>query len=150
MAAAHTCQRALRLPFSRLLAPADQRHTDGESERELSGIIDDAAHCPAYFQLLVKALVLPGLQELEHTAVLHVVLCEQDRVPPSRFSRHFTDSLPAGHRSPCSTASVTFRCSRSALLSFLITFIEECCLRMSGPVWREQTQRPFRHEIKRF
>lgn len=71
LAVAHILgQRALRLPFSRLLATLPISATpDGVSERELSGIIDDAAHCPAYFQLLVKALVLPGLQELEHTAV---------------------------------------------------------------------------------
>jgi pimeloyl-ACP methyl ester carboxylesterase len=29
----------------------------------------------------------------------HLVLCEKDRVvPPSRFSRHFTDSLPSDHK----------------------------------------------------
>ncbi|HYB83390.1 MAG TPA: alpha/beta hydrolase, partial [Mycobacterium sp.] len=28
----------------------------------------------------------------------HLVLCEKDRVvPPSRFSRHFTESLPKDH-----------------------------------------------------
>lgn len=92
LAVAHILgQRALRLPFSRLLATLPISATpDGVSERELSGIIDDAAHCPAYFQLLVKALVLPGLQELEHTAVpSHVVLCEQDRVVPPSRSRCF-------------------------------------------------------------
>jgi len=66
----------------------------------VSGIVDDAAHCPAYFQLLVKALLQPGLLELAQTAVpAHVVLCGKDRVvPPSRFGRHFTDFLPAGTR----------------------------------------------------
>jgi len=92
-------QRTLRLPFSRRLTalPLSGSPT-GISERHLSGIIDDAAHCPAYFQLLLKALLLPGLQELAHTAVpAHLVLCEKDRVvPPRRFSRHFTDFLPAG------------------------------------------------------
>ncbi|OSC43033.1 alpha/beta hydrolase [Mycobacterium decipiens] len=102
LAAAHLLgQRALRLPFSRLLATLPiSGSPDGVSERELSGVVDDAAHCPAYFQLLLKALLLPGLQELEHTAApSHLVLCEKDRVvPPKRFSRHFTDYLPAGHR----------------------------------------------------
>lgn len=90
-------QRTLRLPYSRRLATLPLSGApDGISERQLSGIVDDAAHCPAYFQLLVKALVSPGLTELAQTAVpAHLVLCEKDRVvPPSRFSRHFTDFLP--------------------------------------------------------
>jgi pimeloyl-ACP methyl ester carboxylesterase len=94
-------QRTLRLPLSRQLAALPLSGSPaGISERQLSGIIDDAAHCPAYFQLLVKALLLPGLQELAQTAVpAHLVLCEKDRVvPPRRFSRHFTDFLPAGTR----------------------------------------------------
>jgi pimeloyl-ACP methyl ester carboxylesterase len=94
-------QRTLRLPLSRRLTalPLSGSPT-GISERQLSGIIDDAAHCPAYFQLLVKALLLPGLQELADTAVpAHLVLCEKDRVvPPRRFSRHFTDFLPSDTR----------------------------------------------------
>ncbi len=94
-------QRTLRLPFSRRLAtlPLSGSPT-GINKRALSGIVDDAAHCPAYFQLLVKALLMPGLQELAQTAVpAHLVLCEKDRVvPPRRFSRHFTDFLPAGTR----------------------------------------------------
>jgi pimeloyl-ACP methyl ester carboxylesterase len=91
-------QRALQLPFSRKLATLPLSGTpEGVSERQLSGIVDDAAHCPAYFQLLLKALLLPGLLELAQTAVpAHLVLCEKDRVvPPRRFSRHFTDYLPA-------------------------------------------------------
>ena len=73
---------------------------DGVSERELSAIIDDVAHCPAYFQLLVKALLLHGLRELAHTAVpAHLVICEKDRVVPApRFSRHFTTHLPDDHQ----------------------------------------------------
>jgi len=91
-------QRALQLPFSRKLATLPLSGSpDGVSERQLSGIVDDAAHCPAYYQLLLKALLLPGLLELAQTAVpAHLVLCEKDRVvPPRRFSRHFTDFLPA-------------------------------------------------------
>jgi pimeloyl-ACP methyl ester carboxylesterase len=92
-------QRALRLPFSRQLATWPLSGSpDGVSDRQLSGIVDDAAHCPAYFQLLVKALLQPGLLELAETAVpAHLVLCEKDRIfPPRRFSRHFTDFLPEG------------------------------------------------------
>jgi pimeloyl-ACP methyl ester carboxylesterase len=94
-------QRTLQLPFSRTLATLPLSGSPyGISERQLSGIVDDAAHCPAYFQLLVKALLQPGLLELAQTAVpAHVVLCGKDRVvPPSRFGRHFTDFLPAGTR----------------------------------------------------
>jgi pimeloyl-ACP methyl ester carboxylesterase len=90
--------RVLFLPFSRRLATLPLSGTpDGVTERQLSGIIDDAAHCPAYFQLLLKALLMPGLLELAETAVpAHLVVCSKDRVvPPSRFSKHFTDFLPA-------------------------------------------------------
>lgn len=92
-------QRVLRLPFSRRLATLPLSGSpDGISEHQLSGIVDDAAHCPAYFQLLVKSALLPGLLELAETGVpAHLVLCEKDRVvPPRRFSRHFTNFLPKG------------------------------------------------------
>jgi pimeloyl-ACP methyl ester carboxylesterase len=91
-------QRALQLPYSRRLATLPLSGSpDGVGARQLSTIIDDAAHCPAYFQLLIKALLLPGLLELAQTAVpAHLVVCQKDRVvPPKRFSRHFTDFLPA-------------------------------------------------------
>jgi pimeloyl-ACP methyl ester carboxylesterase len=90
--------RVLHLPFSRRLATLPLSGSpEGVSERQLSGIIDDATHCPAYFQLLLKAMLLPGLQQLAHTAVpAHLVFCGKDRVvPPRRFSRHFTDYLPS-------------------------------------------------------
>lgn len=90
-------QRILQLPLSRRLATLPLSATpSGVSDRQLSGVIEDAAHCPAYFQLLVKSLLQPGLLELAQTAVpVQLVLCEKDRVvPPSRFSRHFTDHLP--------------------------------------------------------
>ncbi|BCO37416.1 alpha/beta hydrolase [Mycobacterium heckeshornense] len=93
--------RALRLPFSRRLATLAISGTpDGVSEKELVDIIDDVAHCPAYFQLLAKTLLLPGLMDLAHTAVpTHLVLCEKDRVfPPRRYSRHFTTYLPPATR----------------------------------------------------
>ena len=91
-------QRAMQLPYSRRLATLPLSGSpDGVDERQLSTIIDDAAHCPAYFQLLLKVLLLPGLLELAQTAVpAHLVVCQKDRVvPPKRFSRHFTDFLPA-------------------------------------------------------
>lgn len=94
-------RRIFRLPFSRQLGavPVSGR-LDALSDRQLDAIVDDVTHCPAYFQLLVKALMLHGLVELEHTeAPSHLVLCERDRVvPPKRFSRHFTDALPKGHK----------------------------------------------------
>ena len=89
--------RALRLPFSRKVATLPISATaHGISETELVAVIDDAGHCPAYFQLMVKALLLPGLIELAQTAVpTHLVFCEKDRVfPQRRFSRHFTSYLP--------------------------------------------------------
>jgi pimeloyl-ACP methyl ester carboxylesterase len=90
--------RALHLPLSRRLAALPiSGSSDGISETELVAIIDDVSHCPAYFQLLVKSLALPGLPQLAQTAVpAHLVLCEKDRVvPPRRFSQHFTTHLPA-------------------------------------------------------
>jgi pimeloyl-ACP methyl ester carboxylesterase len=89
--------RVLHLPFSRRLATyAISASPGGVSERQLSAIIDDVAHCPAYFQLLVKATLLHGLRELALNAVpAHLVICEKDRIVPApRFSRHFTTHLP--------------------------------------------------------
>jgi pimeloyl-ACP methyl ester carboxylesterase len=90
--------RALRLPLSRRVATLPiSGSPDGLSEKDLLGVIDDVAHCPAYFQLLIKSLLLPGLEELVETrAPAHLVICEKDRVLPTpRFTRHFTDHLPA-------------------------------------------------------
>ena len=72
----------------------------GSARNELLGCIDDVAHCPAYFQLLVKALLLHGLRELTENAVpAHLVICEKDRIVPApRFSRHFTTHLPDDHQ----------------------------------------------------
>jgi pimeloyl-ACP methyl ester carboxylesterase len=58
------------------------------------------AHCPAYFQLLVKSLLLPGLVELAQTAVpAHLVICGKDRVfPGPRSHRYFKAQLPAETR----------------------------------------------------
>lgn len=93
--------RALQLPFSRRLATLPiSASPDGVSESELEAIIDDVAHCPAYFQLLVKALLLHGLRELAQNAVpAHLVICGKDRIVPApRFSRHFTTHLPEDHK----------------------------------------------------
>jgi pimeloyl-ACP methyl ester carboxylesterase len=93
--------RALRLPLGRRLATLPLTATpDGISDEQLSVVVDDAAHCPAYFQLLAKSLLDPGLLQLADTAVpVQLVLCEKDRVvPASRFNRHFTNFLPEGTR----------------------------------------------------
>lgn len=93
--------RVMRLPFSRRLATyAISASPDGVSDSALLGCIDDVAHCPAYFQLLLKSLQLHGLRELAENAVpAHLVICEKDRVVPApRFSRHFTTHLPDGHQ----------------------------------------------------
>jgi pimeloyl-ACP methyl ester carboxylesterase len=90
-------QRLLKLPFTRYVAhlPVSGR-PDGLSDEDLRDIIDDVSHCPAYYQLLVKSLTLPGLLALaEGTSPTHLVICEKDRVlPHPRFTRHFTAHLP--------------------------------------------------------
>ncbi|WP_099020452.1 alpha/beta fold hydrolase [Mycolicibacterium palauense] len=91
----------LRLPFARRIATlAVSGPADGPSDADLLSLMRDATHCPAYIQLLVKTLLAPGLQELEHAkAPVHLVTCEHDRVVPHpRFSRHFTDNLPPTSR----------------------------------------------------
>lgn len=91
--------RALQLPFSRRLATLPiSGSPEGVSESELRAIIDDVAHCPAYFQLLIKALLMPGLADLAQTAVpAHLVICEKDRVfPGPRSHRYFRGQLPEG------------------------------------------------------
>jgi len=90
-------QRVLKLPFTRYLAhlPVSARPED-LSDEDLRDIIDDVSHCPAYYQLLVKSLMLPGLLELaEGSSPTHLVICEKDRVlPHPRFTRQFTKHLP--------------------------------------------------------
>jgi pimeloyl-ACP methyl ester carboxylesterase len=90
-------ERVLKLPITRRLAylPVSARPT-GLTDEDLADIIDDVIHCPAYYQLLVKSLTLPGLLELaEGKAPTHLVICEKDRVlPHPRFTRHFTTHLP--------------------------------------------------------
>jgi pimeloyl-ACP methyl ester carboxylesterase len=90
-------QRVLGLPLGRKLAYLPVSATAaGLSDADLADIIDDVSHCPAYYQLLVKSLMLPGLQELaDGSSPTHLVVCEKDRVlPHPRFTRHFATHLP--------------------------------------------------------
>ncbi|MFS0897655.1 alpha/beta fold hydrolase [Mycolicibacterium litorale] len=90
--------RVLKLPITPYLTyPAVSATRAGLSDEDVADIIDDVAHCPAYYQLLVKSLTLPGLLEIaEGKAPTHLVICEKDRVlPHPRFTRHFTQHLPS-------------------------------------------------------
>jgi pimeloyl-ACP methyl ester carboxylesterase len=90
-------QHVLKLPITRYLAHlAVSARPENLSDEDLADIIDDVSHCPAYYQLLVKSLTLPGLLELaEGSSPTHLVICEKDRVlPHPRFTRHFTTHLP--------------------------------------------------------
>ena len=123
--------RVLRLPFSRRLATyAISASPDGVSERELSGVIDDVAHCPAYLQLLVKAAQLHGLRELAETAVpAHLVICEKDRVVPSpRFTRHFITHLPDEHKVSVldGVGHIPMFEAPGRVTEVIIDFLEEC------------------------
>lgn len=66
------------------------------SDADLLEVIDDVTHCRAYYQLLVKALLLPGLMELAETQTpTNLVICERDRVlPHPRCTRHLVKHLP--------------------------------------------------------
>jgi pimeloyl-ACP methyl ester carboxylesterase len=91
--------RILDLPFARRIATLPiSGPADGPSEPDLLALIDDATHCPAYFQMLVRTLLLPGLAELANgSAPTQLVLCEKDRVfPTPRGNRYFTANLPRG------------------------------------------------------
>lgn len=91
----------LRLPYARRVATWPiSGPADGPPEDELLMTIEDATHCPAYIQLLIKSLLAPGLKELAHSkAPLHLVTCEYDRVlPHPRYSRHFHEHLPEVER----------------------------------------------------
>lgn len=90
-------ERALKLPFAKQLAFVPiSASPDSLNDADLPDIIDDVRHCPAYYQLLIKSLLLPGLMEIaEGRAPTHLVICEKDRVlPHPRFTRHFTKHLP--------------------------------------------------------
>lgn len=90
--------RVLKLPITPYLTyPAVSATRAGLTDEDVADIIDDVAHCPAYYQLLVKSLTMPGLLEIaEGTTPTHLVICEKDRVlPHPRFTRHFTSQLPS-------------------------------------------------------
>lgn len=90
-------ERALRLPFARQAASVPISATPaGLSDEQLVEIIDDVTHCRAYYQLLIKALLLPGLMQLTETTIpTHLVICERDRVlPHPRFTKHFRKHIP--------------------------------------------------------
>lgn len=89
--------RIIDLPFARRIATLPvSGPADGPSHPDLVALVDDATHCTAYVQLLVKTLRLPGLLELASVAApAQLVLCEKDRVFPSpRATRYFIDHLP--------------------------------------------------------
>ncbi|MGD9619832.1 MAG: alpha/beta fold hydrolase [Mycolicibacterium sp.] len=93
--------RAARLPLARAAASVPVSATPaGITDADLLDIIDDVTHCPAYYQLLLKALLLPGLMELADTDIpTYMVICEKDRVlPHPRFTRHFRRHLPSTTR----------------------------------------------------
>jgi pimeloyl-ACP methyl ester carboxylesterase len=93
--------RILDMPFGRRIATlAVSGPADGPSHPDLVALLDDATHCTAYFQLLVKTLRLPGLLELADVAApTQLVLCEKDRVFPSpRGNRYLVDNLPPNTR----------------------------------------------------
>ncbi|MEH3142874.1 MAG: alpha/beta hydrolase [Mycobacterium kyogaense] len=94
-------ERAARVPSARFLTslPVSAR-PDGISDADILEIIDDVRHCPAYYQLLVKALLMPGLMELADTKTpTYLVVCEKDRVlPDPRFTAHFRKFLPQSTR----------------------------------------------------
>jgi pimeloyl-ACP methyl ester carboxylesterase len=90
-------KHALKLPFVQQIAyPAISATADGITPDDLVEIVDDVAHCPAYYQMLIKSLTMPGLLELGDTRTpTHLVICEKDRVlPQPRYTRHFVDKLP--------------------------------------------------------
>lgn len=93
--------RAARVPGARFLTsvPVSAR-PDGITDADILEIIDDVRHCPAYYQLLVKALLMPGLMELaDSTTPTYLVVCEKDRVlPHPRFTAHFRKHLPESTR----------------------------------------------------
>ncbi|HEY7054685.1 MAG TPA: alpha/beta hydrolase [Mycobacterium sp.] len=89
--------KVLSLPFSRYMAHFPiSASPETLPEGDLLDIIDDVQHCPAYYQLLMKALTAPGLMELADTRIpTHLVICEKDRVlPHPRYTRHFTEHIP--------------------------------------------------------
>jgi pimeloyl-ACP methyl ester carboxylesterase len=93
--------KILRLPGARRLATLPvSGPASGPSDEDLRLLVEDATHCSAYLQLLVKTVRLPGLLELASVAApTQLVLCEKDRVFPNpRGHRYFLDNLPRDTR----------------------------------------------------
>lgn len=93
--------RVLRAPGVRRLATLPvSGPADGPSEADLQLLVEDATHCSAYLQLLIKTLRLPGLLELASLgAPTQLVVCEKDRVfPHPRGHRYFRKHLPKDTR----------------------------------------------------
>jgi pimeloyl-ACP methyl ester carboxylesterase len=91
-------KRAAKFPFARQIAyPAVSATADSLTDEDVLELIDDAGHCSAYYQMLVKSVTLPGLLELAKTRTpTHLVICEKDRVLPTpRYTRLFTEQLPS-------------------------------------------------------
>lgn len=89
--------RILRLPGVRRIATLPvSGPADGPSDADLRALVEDATHCSAYLQLLIKTLRLPGLLELASLgAPTQLVVCEKDRVfPHPRGHRYFLKHLP--------------------------------------------------------
>ena len=96
LATAGLRRNVLKLPLSHQIAYlAVAGSADAITDADRCDLIDDVAHCPAYFKLMFRALTTPGLMEIanSHTPT-QLVICEKDRVLPApRFTRHFTDRL---------------------------------------------------------
>jgi len=89
--------RILGLPFARRIATLPvSGPADGPPEADLRDLVEDATHCHAYLQLLVKTLRMPGLLELASLgAPTQLVVCEKDRVfPAPRGHRYFLEHMP--------------------------------------------------------
>ncbi|MDA2947494.1 MAG: alpha/beta hydrolase [Actinomycetota bacterium] len=90
-------QRASRLPLAKQAASVPISATAaGLSDTDLAEVIEDVTGCRAYYQLLIKALLLPGLMELAETGTpTNLVICERDRVlPHPRYTKHFLNHIP--------------------------------------------------------
>jgi pimeloyl-ACP methyl ester carboxylesterase len=96
LATAALRQQVLKLPLSEQISYLAVSATpEALNAGDRHDLIDDVAHCPAYFKLMVKALTTAGLMEIgDSRTPTQLVICEKDRVLPApRFTRHFTASL---------------------------------------------------------
>ena len=90
-------QWAAKLPLAKRAASVPISATSaGLSDEHMREIIDDVTHCRAYYQLLLKALLMPGLMQLADTDIpTNLVICEKDRVlPHPRYTKHFLKHIP--------------------------------------------------------